>query len=134
MRDHPGGCSAKVTRLPSPSNTSTIVTKRFLVTWGRFSPLSKTAPDKVKLSVDSPGTERIKVSSSASTTRADGKSSRSPLGDTRNTYSMDLLNRFGPEATIWVATKFHWKCQRPLRELRAMMRERGYTKQDSETR
>lgn len=91
MQDHSGGCSAKVTRLPSPSNTSTILTKRFLVTWGRFSPLSKIAPDKVKLSVNSsgPGTESTKVSLSASTTRANGKSTRSASGDTRNTCNME---------------------------------------------
>lgn len=39
----------------------------------------------------------------------------------------------GVDQAIYLASKYRWKIKRPLRELRALMRERGYTKPDSET-
>ena len=41
--------------------------------------------------------------------------------------------QFGLNAAIDLATKFHWKCQRPLRALRVMMNglDRSYTKRSA---
>ena len=46
------------------------------------------------------------------------------------------VTSFGPAKAIYLAGKFQWKCQRPLRALRAMMSELGrtYTKRSAKTR
>lgn len=38
---------------------------------------------------------------------------------------MEFYLSFGWKTATYLATKFHWKCQRPLQALRAMMNERG---------
>ena len=47
-----------------------------------------------------------------------------------------VSQQFGANAAIFLADKFHLKCQRPLRALRAMMSGHGksYTKQSAKTR
>lgn len=35
------------------------------------------------------------------------------------------VKNFGPKTAVTLAAKFHWKCQRPLQELRAAMNARG---------
>ena len=80
-----------------------------------------------------------------------GNSAVSPLSATKRTYNGEdsffhllmtkrassdeiafilTAERFGLEAATYLAAKFGWQCQRPLRALRAMVGERGRTYTD----
>jgi len=52
-----------------------------------------------------------------------------PLKVRRTSIDEDMscltVKSLGPEAAIYFAAAFCWKCERPLRELRAMMNGRG---------
>jgi len=136
---------------PSSSRIPTALVNRFLKAWGRFSPTSRVAPFRskwrmcpiaysVRMSPDNSYTTASDVLNADSPIKRNSPYKETsfvfhPLKVRRTSIDEDMfcltVKSLGPEAAIYFAAAFRWKCERPLRTLRGMMNERQdrrYTK------
>src|SRR2546426_10768707 len=146
--------SASKTLPPSSSDMVTTLTNRFLNSWGMFFPISslellrskswRAPANSVTESSDSSYTLATEVTNGVSPTREN--SAYRKVGESFHAKrvwkaSVDecmfclAVKQLGPREAMWLAAKFHWKCQRPLQALNAMLNGHGrsYTKQSAKT-